>query len=359
MMSTEPNGTMTTFANITDTPKKACVDQGSFGWLYTYQPHYMWSIFVLGFIENLFVISVFALYKSRCTVTEIYLGNMAATTLIYVSSLPFRAVHVSNRFHWTFGSFMCSAVVSAFQLNFYSSIYFLMMVSIERYLALVKPMSVSHLRRPWGTKVTCGIIWVFAVGISVPNGVFRKVEFNEKLNTTDCVNDKTFKKWYISVNSIRNILGFLVPLVVITFCTSQMIRALINNPMRQFKKVNKEKKATWLVLSVLLIFMLCWIPYNISIFIMTLDRFNVFLSCKLKSINDHIYQMSYYMVLSNSCINPVLYCMVGNNFRQKAREVYGRLLCGLDCISVPLMSIVTPTVSSNIYIVTPTVHPKK
>ncbi|XP_069805790.1 B2 bradykinin receptor-like [Dendropsophus ebraccatus] len=326
MESQESNGTMTTWAKGRKMPMYGCIDWENFEWLSTYRPHYLWFIFVLGFIENLFVISVFVLHKSRCSVTEIYLGNMAAADLIFVIGHPFRAIYVSYNYYWPFGGFMCAAVTSLFTLNLYSSIYFLMMVSIERYLALVKPMSIGRLRRPWWAKVACGIIWVSAALLCLPHAVFRKVKFSKKDNITVCVSEYP-ANWPIATNIIRNVLGFLVPLVVTTFCTSQMICVLKRKVTQRFKKDNKERKATWLVLSVFLVFIVCWLPYNISRFINTLYQFNIFLPCMVTSIIQIVSDISYYIVLSNSCINPVLYCMVGNNFRQKAREVYSRLLC--------------------------------
>ncbi|XP_069806240.1 B2 bradykinin receptor-like [Dendropsophus ebraccatus] len=282
---------------MADIPKKVCLDLGSFTWLRTYHPMYLWFIFILGFTENLFVISVFVLHKSRCTVTEIYLANVAAADLIFFNV----ACHSGP-----FGSFMCKAVFSIFQINFYSSIYFLMMVSIERYLALVKSMTIGRLRRPWWAKVNCGIIWVFAVGLSLPDGVFHKVEINEKFNTTNCVTDKTFKNWHIATNIIANVLCFLVPVVITTFCTSQMICVLRNNLMRLCKNVNKERKATWLVLSVFLVFIVCWLPYNINIFIFTLIRFNVYHPCMMKAI-DYLYHKNQSLsVLLSVCLS-VLY----------------------------------------------------
>ncbi|XP_056402789.1 B2 bradykinin receptor-like [Hyla sarda] len=326
-MITGPNGTMTTLANITGTPKNECIEWDNAEWVFTYRPPYMWFIFVLGFIENLFVISVFVLHKSRCTVTEIYLGNMAATDLILVSSLPFWAIYIFNKYYRPFGGFMCPLLSYLFQLNLYSSIYFLMMVSIERYLALVKAMSIGRLRNPCWAKVICGIIWIFAAVFSAPNGVFRKVKFIKRLNISVCISVAP-TTWIIFPNILTNILGFLLPLVVTSFCTFRIVWFLKNNSMRQFKKVNKERKAARLVLSVFLLFIVCWLPYNITILCFSiLERFNVHPTCMVRYINRVVYQISYCLALSNSCINPVIYSMVGNQFRQKAREVYSRLLC--------------------------------
>ncbi|XP_056402787.1 B2 bradykinin receptor-like [Hyla sarda] len=326
MFSLEPNRTMTLLVNITETPNNRCIDQKHFDWLFTYRPHYIWIIFVLGIIENLFVIFVFVLHKSRCTVTEIYLGNLAAADLIFISSHPFWAIYISKD-HWPFGGIMCAAVGSSFKINLYSRNYLLMMVSIERYLALVKTMTIGRLRRPWWAKVNCGIIWMFTAGLNVPTGVFRKEIFNKKFNTTACRTDAPSQNWYVATNILMNVLGFFVPLVVTAFCTSRMIQVLRNNLMRQFKKVNTERKATRLVLSVFLVFIVCCLPYNIYIFIKTLYTLQIFPPCIVKAIRYNVYPISIYLVYSNSCINPVIYSMVGNQFRQKAREVYSRLLC--------------------------------
>ncbi|KAG9481121.1 B2 bradykinin receptor-like [Eleutherodactylus coqui] len=326
MMSKELNSTMIILASTTAPPKNECIDMEQFEWVITYSPPFMWIIFILGFIENLFVISVFILHKSRCTVAEIYLGNMAAADLILVSGLPFWAIYISKRFCWPFGGFMCVAVSGLFQLNFYSTIYFLLMVSIDRYLALVKTMSVGRLRRPWWAKVNCAIIWMCAVVLSVPCMVFRELAFIPEFNTTACIEGAP-PEWSIAIDTTLSVIGFLVPVVVITFCTSKIICVLRNNVMQQFKEVKNEKKATWLVLSVLLVFIVCWLPFHISTFMNILDHFNVFPLCGVKSVNYTFTQISTYIAFSNSCINPVMYVMIGNHFRKKAKEVYTGLLC--------------------------------
>ncbi|XP_075049466.1 B2 bradykinin receptor-like [Mixophyes fleayi] len=320
------NTTLSMLVQSTMHPDEECLDLEKFRWIFAYQPAYMWFIFVFGFIENLFVISVFLLHKNRCTVAEIYLGNMAAADLILVSGLPFWAIYISNKFYWPFGSFLCVTVNSLIQMNLFSSIYFLMMISIDRYLAFVKTMSFGRLRRAGCAKVNCAIIWVFALLVSLPKVVFRKVVFVPNFNTTVCLARPPSTDWHIATNIILNVVGFLIPVIVITFCTVQIIYVLRNNTMQQFKGDKNEKKATWLVLSVLLVFIVCWLPCHISAFIDTLDLYGLFGKCAVTPYNDIFNQISSYMGYSNSCINPLLYVMVGNQFRKKAREVYSLLL---------------------------------
>nr|DBA14498.1 TPA: hypothetical protein GDO54_005456 [Pyxicephalus adspersus] len=308
--------------NVTPPEMKICLASEGFEWLYTYQPAYMWFIFSLGFVENLFVILVFLLHKSPCTVAEIYLGNMAVADLIFVSGLPFWAIYISNKFYWPFGSFLCVTINSLIQLNLYGSIYFLMMVSIDRYLALVKTMSIGRMRRTCCAKINCAIIWICAVIASLPKVIFRKVMFLPDFNTTACIILPPDDSWNIASNILLNLFGGFIPAIIIGFCTIQIIKVLRNNTMQQFKEVNNEKKATWLVFTVLLVFVLCWLPFHVGTFFDTLDLLGVFHTCGWSQAIEIGNQISTYIAFSNSCINPLLYVIVGNHFRKKAKEVF-------------------------------------
>ncbi|XP_073466477.1 B2 bradykinin receptor-like [Aquarana catesbeiana] len=321
----DPVTPLTMSGNSTSS-NKSCLAIEGFLWLIEYQPIYMWFIFILGFIENAFVISVYLLHKSRCTVAEIYLGNMAAADLVFVSGLPLWAIYISRGFSWQFGDFLCVAVNTLIMLNLFASIYFLLMVSIDRYLALVKTMSAGRMRRPWWAKVICAMIWTFALVVSLPKIIFRKVNFVSELNITACILDPPSNEWNIVNNIFLNVIGFLIPVIVIGFCSFQIVNVLRNNTMQKFKEINNEKRATLLVLSVLLVFIACWLPFQISTFIDTLMHLNVLHKCSVEQPNEIFNQISTYIGFSNSCINPLLYVIVGNNFRKKALEVYHPLV---------------------------------
>ncbi|XP_053553475.1 B2 bradykinin receptor [Bombina bombina] len=315
----------TTFINSTysnTSEELRCPFPEGWDWISAYQPIFMWVLFVLGFIENIIVLTVFLLHKNRCTVAEIYLGNMAAADLLLICGLPFWAINVSNNFHWPFGSFLCIAINTIILVNLNSSVYFLMMVSIDRYLALVKTMSFGRMRRAGYAKLICMVIWIFAVLVSLPKSSFRVLTPIEQLNVTACILQPPSDDWFIATNIMINTIGFLLPVVVISFCTFKIIEVLSNNTMQQFKEVKTEKKATMLVLAVLLVFIICWLPYHIVTFVDTLVLFKVVKGCGISDFLQIGSQISSYCGYSNSCINPLLYVMVGNHFRKKTKEVY-------------------------------------
>ncbi|XP_068004971.1 B2 bradykinin receptor [Melanerpes formicivorus] len=296
-----------------------CINPELWEWLQNFQPGFLWFIFVLGAIENCFVLIVLCFHKSRCTVAEIYLANMALADLMLVCALPFWAINISNMFQWPFGLFLCKAVNIMSHMNFYSSIYFLTLVSIDRYLALVKTMSLGRMRRTVCAKWNSFVVWTCALLICSPTIVFRNLQYFKEYNITACSLLYPAPYWHPANNCLLNIVGFVIPLCVITYCTIQIIKSLRSSDIQKIKVVQTEKKATMLVLAVLLLFIVCWLPFQISTFIDTICYFSPTLKC-LEEINDIATQIAVYCAYSNSCLNPVLYVIVGKHFQKKAAE---------------------------------------
>ncbi|XP_071601752.1 B2 bradykinin receptor [Heliangelus exortis] len=298
-----------------------CINEDIEKWLQDFQLVFLWLIFILGAIENSFVLIVLCFHKSRCTVAEIYLANMALADLMLVCTLPFWAINISNNFEWPFGLFLCKVVNVMSYMNFYSSIYFLTMVSIDRYLALVKTMSLGRMRRAVCAKWNSFVIWSCALLICSPAMVFRNIKYYKEYNITACTLVYPATYWEPVTNCLLNIVGFVIPLCVITYCTMQIIKTLRSNELQKLKVVQTERRATMLVLAVLLLFIISWLPFQISTFIDTIRYFSPRSKC-LEEINYIVTQVTTYCAFSNSCLNPVLYVIVGKHFQKKAVEFY-------------------------------------
>ncbi|XP_012870149.1 PREDICTED: B2 bradykinin receptor [Dipodomys ordii] len=311
--------------NGTLSPDDNCPDTTWLEWINATQAPFLWVLFLLATLENIFVLSVFCLHKNNCTVAEIYLGNLAAADLILACGLPFWAVTIANNFDWLFGEVLCRVVNAMIYMNLFSSICFLMLVSIDRYLALVKTMSVGRMRRVRWAKLYSLVIWGCALLLSSPMLVFRTMkDYNkEGHNVTVCLIVYPSLTWQLFTNVLLNLVGFLLPLGIITFCTVQILHVLRNNQMQKFKEIQTERKATVLVLAVLLLFVVCWLPFQVSTFLDTLLHLQVLSGCWGEHVIDIITQISSFAAYSNSCLNPLVYVMVGKRFRKKSREVYG------------------------------------
>ncbi|XP_035534848.1 B2 bradykinin receptor [Morone saxatilis] len=295
-------------------------------WLSSLQPAYLGLISLVGLVGNGLVLSVFCLQRKPCTVADVYLGNLAAADLIMMSCLPFWAVTIAQGYQWDFGEVLCKLVNVTISMNYICSILFLMLVSVDRYLALVKPMSPSRLRRASWAKRICLGIWSLGFLLTLPTLLFRTVSHIEDPGVDACILAYPHPVWRLHHNITSNILGFLIPVLVVACCTRHIVAALNNRGTEGLPGVRAEKKTTHLVLAVLAVFLFCWTPHQVMRFLDTMDYFQVTPGCLWGHVLDIGIQLSTYLAYSNSAVNPFLLVIVGKHFRKRAKEVFGKTL---------------------------------
>lgn len=277
---------------------------------------------MVGLIFNSFVLVVFVAHKDRMTVAEIYLSNLALADFILLCGLPFWAMNILNRFSWNYGDVLCKMVNSVIVMNFYTSIYTLVVISIDRYLALVKTLKVRSFRRKLYAKVTSFILWIFGFLLSTPTMVHRKVKFLKEYQTASCVLDYDHdSSWKLAHQILMNVLGFVLPVLVIVFCSWNIIKALAHRVENSFHCAD-DRKATMLVYAVTLLFLLCWGPYQAFTFLDTLCDYKVLEEKSWSHILDVGGQVSVYLAFLNSALNPLLYVFSGQYFRRKVSAIY-------------------------------------
>ncbi|TDG98980.1 hypothetical protein EPR50_G00205880 [Perca flavescens] len=298
-----------------------CPDSYDWEWLFASQPVYILLITVLGIMFNVFVLIVFCFHKKACTVAEIFLSNLAAADLVLVSCLPFWAVYISNGFNWPFGLFLCKVVNLGIKINAYSSIYFLVLVSIDRYVALVHTMSHGRMRRPKYAKLGCFLMWGLGLVLSIPELVFREVKPVPEYGVNACF---LVYPTHIGLfcDGMLIVFSFFIPISIISFCTVKIIQALKIQAIERFSAVKRERKATTLMLAVLLAFLICWVPFHVVTTLDVLSRAEVLVGCHFLSVIEICNQIFTYLAFFNSVLNPILYVLVGKNFRKKVCELF-------------------------------------
>lgn len=297
--------------------------------LATLEPIYLSLICVIGLLGNAFVLCILCLQrKVSCSVPDIYLGNLALADLVMVTCLPFWAFTLANNFDWVFGVLLCKLLNVAITMNFFCSVLFLVLVSVDRYLALVKPMRPSCLRRPHWAKRICLGVWLLGLLLSLPVLVFRAVDYVPAASVDACFLAYPHQGWRVQRNVTFNVVGFLVPLPIVAFCTHHILKALRDSGAVGIAAsgVRNERKATQLVLAVLIVFVFCWMPLQVVRVLDTVDYFRGKTSCLWGDFMDVSEQLATYLAYGNSAINPFLYVIVGKHFRKKAKAVLKQFL---------------------------------
>ncbi|KAG7316243.1 hypothetical protein KOW79_019784 [Hemibagrus wyckioides] len=304
-----------------------CTYQVAWDWISSLQPWWLSVISISGLLGNGLVLMVFCLQRNSCSVADVYLGNLAMANLLMVLCLPFWAVTIAQDYEWSFGQMLCKLINTAISMNYFCSILFLVLVSMDRYLALARTMSRSRLRRSSWAKRICLGIWIFGFLVSVPSLLFRGVRYLPDLDIHACYLMYPHPGWRVQRNLSSNMLGYAIPLPIIAFCTYHTVKALKNSDLRFIPGVRTEKRATRLVLTVLAVFLFCWTPHQVVRLLDTLDYYQLTpRGCLFGHVLDISEQCSTYLAYADSAINPFLYAVVGKHFRKRAKCVFKQII---------------------------------
>ncbi|KAI5613865.1 C-C chemokine receptor type 5-like [Silurus asotus] len=278
------------------------------------------------------------------TLTDVSLLNLIISDLLLISTLPFLAHYARDQ--WVFGSFMCTLVLGVYHIGFYAGIFFIVLMSIDRYLAIVHVMFSMRIRTKTYGILASIFIWILAVASSFPELRYLGVINNG--TETLCSAYPEDKHHDIKSGCIfkMNVLGLLIPLSILGFCYSMILRRL--HPRR-----TSTKLAIRLVIVVMVVFFCCWIPYNIAAFLKALELKHILTpECELSKTIQLLLQITEAVAYSHSCLNPFIYVFVGEKFRRHL----ARLLLQTPCSHVQCMKIYMTRAAASVYLQTTSVN---
>ncbi|XP_041662163.1 G-protein coupled receptor 1 [Cheilinus undulatus] len=265
--------------------------------------------FVLGVIGNGIVIWV-TIFKTKRTVNSIWLLNLAVADFVFVLFLPFYIDYILRDFHWNFGKAMCKINSFVSVMNMYASVLSLTVLSIDRYVSLVHlNWSQRHrtVERAWAV---CGCIWVLAAILSCPALIFRDtMRLHDKIVCFNNFHEKDggiAAMRHIIIGVIRTTVGFLFPLTAI--CVTGILLTIKVNQSRGSVRFSNFSKT---VSAVILAFFLCWAPFH-TFGLMELSMHS---SLYLHNVLKTGFPLATSLGFFNSCINPLLYMLVGKKVR--------------------------------------------
>ncbi|KAK2907792.1 hypothetical protein Q8A73_008865 [Channa argus] len=129
-------------------------------------PLFFSVVISLSLTGNILVLVILALYENLKSLTNIIILNLAISDLIFTAGLPFWAIY--HIWGWWFSEVSCKIVTFVFFTGFYSSILFLTIMTIYRYLVVVHPLSTLSTQRYTTGCFVSFLIWVVSIGAAMP-----------------------------------------------------------------------------------------------------------------------------------------------------------------------------------------------
>ncbi|XP_017565896.1 mu-type opioid receptor [Pygocentrus nattereri] len=278
---------------------------------------------VVGLVGNVLVMYVIIRYTKMKTATNIYIFNLALADALATSTLPFQSVNYLMG-TWPFGDMLCKIVMSIDYYNMFTSIFTLTTMSVDRYIAVCHPVKALDFRTPRNAKIVNVCNWILSSAIGLPvmvmasTTVTRLDYHSSSSGIIDCTLVFPHPSWYWE-NLLKIcvfIFAFIMPVLIITVCYGLMILRLRSVRMLSGSKEKDRnlRRITRMVLVVVAVFIVCWTPIHIFVIIKALVTIP---NSLLQTITWHFCIALGY---TNSCLNPVLYAFLDENFKRCFRE---------------------------------------
>ncbi|CAF1183048.1 unnamed protein product [Adineta steineri] len=265
-------------------------------------------------------------YMGVTTVTNLFIANLAVTDL-FIGLLCIPIVLISDYLlsDWPFGIFMCKFTSVAQSVFVVCTVYTLIAMSVDRYVAIIYPLKPKLRRRD--CRLLIIILWIFSILFSSP--IFFEMHISHICFHRDLNDLKEYTQTvcqtnglYPSIQTIYNIatltIIYFIPLSVLSMVYIRLGWQLNKShapgeaDSERDARIKKSKqKVIKMCFIVVIMFGVCWFPMQLYINILRPYLDQIF----DQKYVPHFYFAFHLMAMSNSCINPFIYGVMSSRFR--------------------------------------------
>ncbi|KAI4500682.1 hypothetical protein M0802_004274 [Mischocyttarus mexicanus] len=268
---------------------------------------------IIGLLGNTLVIYVVLRFSKMQTVTNMYIVNLAIADECFLIGIPFLVTTMSTR-SWIFGKVMCKIYMITTSINQFTSSIFLFIMSADRYIAVCHPISSPKMRTPCISRVVSCTAWTTSVIFMIPVFLYASMMESPKSVYSCNIYWPDDHGGQTAFTLYTFILGFAIPLIFILIFYFLVIRKLktVGPKNKSKEKKRSHRKVTRLVLTVITVYVFCWLPYWLMqvALIYTPPK-----QCQ-SNISIASFLLAGFLSYSNSAMNPILYAFLSDNFKK-------------------------------------------
>ncbi|XP_071969078.1 C5a anaphylatoxin chemotactic receptor 1-like [Engystomops pustulosus] len=250
-------------------------------------------IFVFGIIGNGLVIWIVG-FRMK-TISAVWFLHLAIADLLCCVTLP---AYITGLYSGDVGSSVSSLVfylldVILLNLNMSASVLLLTAMSVDRWVSVMWPIWAKVHRTQKQVRIIAGIIWFLSLVWAGIMYLFLVNYISYRINGCETA-------WILRL--IRLIVMFVIPfLIIVTSYVTIFLK------LRKSNRPQRSQRPYRIITAVILCFFICWAPYNIW----PLTPLYYILDIQ----NQIIDTVVIFLACLNSCINPIIYVIMGQNLR--------------------------------------------
>ncbi|XP_072923044.1 hydroxycarboxylic acid receptor 2-like [Hemitrygon akajei] len=279
----------------------------------SYNPPVIIVTFILGIVGNTVALWIFCAHVKSRKPSIVYSVNLMIADTLLMCCLPFRADYFLRGKDWIFGEGLCRLNIFMISLNRIGSVFFLMVIAIDRYFKVVHPHHKVNKITTRCAVMIAGGLWIVAVAICL-HLLIDKHDFKQH-NVTNCEPfsiNKALSPTAVWTDFIFIFFQFLLPVSVILFSTSSIIWKLrqMETGMR-----GKYKRTVKLVIAVAAVFVICFLPTSVAVVAVLVTELRRPFDCKSYHTAVNIFYNTLFITYLNSVVDPIIYYFSTSQFQ--------------------------------------------
>ena len=281
-------------------------------------------VIILAMIGNTLVIYIVFTVNHMRSSTNTLIANMAFADLLMTIDIPYilKWVYVWDKWFGTFmGTVLCKCFHAAQVGSLAASVFSLVAISLDRSFAIVFPMRTIMTRKVVRFAIT--MTWLGALALTIPLMIAVKNTELQGMEYFIC-KENWLPMSQITYNTFLFTTTYLVPMSIITIVYTMAGLRLWSrklpghrNLMAHKKAQASSRRATAMLITVVIVFALSWFPFQ------ALEMIKVLNPQILKTIPIEVHFVIPWFGYCNSAINPILYVVFSENYRRE----FNRILC--------------------------------
>lgn len=267
-------------------------------------------VLLLGLLLNMLALWVFCWKLGKWTETRVYMVNLAVADCLLLLTLPFKTL---SHFHQLKVGKWCLVLEGGYFINRLMSIGIITVVAADRYLAIKYPLKAKVLRSPLKAAFASGFLWIVITCILC---LIKK--FEEREQDELCFEKSSIRPSVVTLCAI--IVGFFIPLIILSYCSIQVIAELLRKKNEDCHQKRLIRKAVYIVSANMAVFIVCFLPLYLG----HLLRFimdSISSNCSaIQGVNNFVHLASV-LANTNCCLDAICYYFVNKEFKEASPKL--------------------------------------
>ncbi|XP_038550167.1 succinate receptor 1-like [Micropterus salmoides] len=283
--------------------------------------------FCIGFPSNLLVVLGYIFCLPKWHSCNIYLFNLAVSDLIFLCTLPRLSYLYANDQSETC-PLACLINRYVLHVNLYSSILFMVWLSMDRFLLIRHPSRNHYLLKPRTALIVTGLSWL-AVNVEVAPMIVLMIHDLQSENWNRC-KDFASLKGHVNVLGYSlglTLTGYILPLLGLCGFSHQIAHLLCVQEKALQNRSTSYKRPLRVAASTAVLFLVLYTPYHVlrNVRVASQEAWTGLQVCT-KMYIEATYILTRPLAFLHSVINPVFYFFMGDKFKELLEAKFRKLV---------------------------------